>query len=157
MPPAAARPAQLDLTVSYQRIDGFGASSAWTASNMSDALADQFFSPDTGIGLSLLRVQIKPDGTTAELATAKKAAARGAKVWAAPWSPPADWKDNGTTTNGGLAAGRAPPGLGEPAGGVRASMAAQGVPLVAISAQNEPNYLPADAGTTLPATRPRSW
>src|SRR3954465_15984763 len=66
-PPPPAGPAAIDLTQTYQRIDGFGASSAWTAANISDALADQFFSADTGIGLSLLRVQIKPDGTTAEL------------------------------------------------------------------------------------------
>src|SRR3954471_24257 len=109
-PPPPPGPAAVDLTQTYQRIDGFGASSAWTATNISDALADQFFSPDAGIGLSLLRVQIKPDGTTAELATAKKAVARGAKVWAArgaarwgrpPGPPPAEWKDNGATTNGG--------------------------------------------------------
>jgi O-glycosyl hydrolase len=80
-------PVVVDLTTHYQQIDGFGASSAWTAPNLSDAMADQFYSPDTGIGLSLLRIQIKPDGTTAELGTAKKAVARGVKVWASPWSP----------------------------------------------------------------------
>ncbi|HEY5321408.1 MAG TPA: hypothetical protein VIK58_01200, partial [Caldimonas sp.] len=53
IPPQPPGPAQVDLTLSYQRIDGFGASSAWTANNLSDTLADQFFSPDVGIGLSL--------------------------------------------------------------------------------------------------------
>src|SRR5215203_4756247 len=81
-PPLPPAPVEIDLTQAYQRIDGFGASSAWTAGNISDALADQFFSPELGIGLSLLRVQIKPAGNTGELATARKAAARGAKVWA---------------------------------------------------------------------------
>ena len=81
-PPPPPGPVEVDLTQAYQRIDGFGASSAWTAGNISDALADQFFSPELGIGLSLLRVQIKPAGNTAELGTARKAAARGAKVWA---------------------------------------------------------------------------
>ena len=38
LPPSG--PAQLDLTVSYQRIDGFGASSAWTAGNINDTLAE---------------------------------------------------------------------------------------------------------------------
>src|SRR6185503_20447043 len=70
VPPQPPEPAELDLAVTYPRIDGFGASSAWTANNISDALADQFFSPDTGIGLSLLRIQIKPTGTTAEMGTA---------------------------------------------------------------------------------------
>src|SRR5262245_26351076 len=100
-PPEPPPPAQLDLAVTYQHIDGFGASSAWTANSLSDAAADQFFSVDTGIGLSLLRIQIKPEGNTLELATAQKAVARGAKVWAAPWSPPGEWKDNGSAKNGG--------------------------------------------------------
>jgi len=135
-----APPVVVDLTAHAQRIDGFGASSAWTAPNLSDALADQFFSPDTGIGLSLLRIQIKPDGTTTELATAKKAVARGAKVWAAPWSPPGAWKDNGTTINGGTLLDEHRQDWANSLAAFAASMAGQGVPLVAISAQNEPNY-----------------
>jgi glucuronoarabinoxylan endo-1,4-beta-xylanase len=140
VPPQPPGPAQIDLAVTHQRIDGFGASSAWTASNLSDTLADQFFSPDTGIGLSLLRVQIKPDGTTTELATAKKAAARGAKVWGAPWSPPAEWKDNGMTTNGGSLLDDHRQDWANRLAAFATSMAAEGIPLVAISAQNEPNY-----------------
>jgi glucuronoarabinoxylan endo-1,4-beta-xylanase len=140
VPPGPPGPVAVDLTQAYQRIDGFGASSAWTAGNISDALADQFFSPEIGIGLSLLRVQIKPAGNTTELGTARKAAARGAKVWAAPWSPPAEWKDNGSTTNGGslLDAHRAD--WANRLATFASSMAAEGIPLVAISAQNEPNY-----------------
>jgi glucuronoarabinoxylan endo-1,4-beta-xylanase len=139
-PPQPPGPVEVDLTQSFQRIDGFGASSAWTATNISDALADQFFSPELGIGLSLLRVQIKPAGNTAELGTARKAAARGAKVWGAPWSPPAEWKDNGSTINGGslLDAHRAD--WANRLAAFASSMAAEGIPLVAISAQNEPNY-----------------
>jgi len=139
-PPEPAGRVNVDLGQTFQRIDGFGASSAWTAANLSDALADQFFSPDVGIGLSLLRVQIKPDGTTAELATAKKAVARGAKVWAAPWSPPAEWKTNGSTTNGGSLLDDNRQDWANRLASFASSMAAQGVPLIAISAQNEPNY-----------------
>jgi glucuronoarabinoxylan endo-1,4-beta-xylanase len=135
-----AAPVAVDLTTHYQRIDGFGASSAWTASNMSDTMADQFFSADTGIGLSLLRIQIKPNGVTAELATAQKAVARGAKVWAAPWSPPAAWKDNGMTTNGGSLLDEHRQDWANSLASFAASMAAQGIPLLAISAQYEPNY-----------------
>jgi glucuronoarabinoxylan endo-1,4-beta-xylanase len=140
VPPQPPGPAQIDLGQTHQRIDGFGASSAWTAGNMPDALADLFYSTDTGIGLSLLRVQIKPDGTTAELATAKKAVARGAKVWAAPWSPPAEWKSNGMTANGGSLLDANRQDWANRLAGFATSMAAQGIPLVAISAQNEPNY-----------------
>jgi glucuronoarabinoxylan endo-1,4-beta-xylanase len=140
VPPPPPGPAQLELTVTYQRIDGFGASSAWTASNLSDALADQFFSPTTGIGLSLLRVQIKPEGITTELQTAKKAVARGAKVWAAPWSPPGEWKDNGKTTDGGTLLDEHRQDWADRLATFATNMAAEGVPLLAISAQNEPNY-----------------
>src|SRR5512138_1973562 len=62
-----------DVTISWsdtkQTIDGFGASSAWFGSNISDDVARQLFDPKTGIGLSLLRVQvglpsdIQSDGT----------------------------------------------------------------------------------------------
>jgi glucuronoarabinoxylan endo-1,4-beta-xylanase len=135
------QPVAVDLTTRYQRIDGFGASSAWTAPNLSDALADQFFSPDTGIGLSLLRIQIKPDGTTAELRTAQKAVARGVKVWASPWSPPVAWKTGADTC--GYAGSLIDANRQDWANSLAAfasNMAAQGVPLMAISAQNEPNY-----------------
>lgn len=133
-------PVDIDLTQAYQRIDGFGASSAWTATDISDALADQLFSTETGIGLSLLRVQIKPDGTTAELATAMKAVARGAKVWGAPWSPPGEWKDNGTTIDGGSLLDAYRGDWANRLATFASSMAARGVPLAALSVQNEPNY-----------------
>jgi len=65
-------------------------------------MADQFFSESKGIGLSLFRLGIKPDGTSwGPLADAKKAADRGASVWAAPWTPPANCKSNNSLTNGG--------------------------------------------------------
>jgi glucuronoarabinoxylan endo-1,4-beta-xylanase len=130
---------QVALTNQHQVITGFGASSAWTAPSLTDAEAEQFFSPETGIGLSLLRVRIAPDLTT-ELATAQSAAARGVSVWAAPWSPPAEFKDNNSTSNGGsLLAADAPAWASQLAGFV-ANMAAAGVPLAALSAQNEPNF-----------------
>jgi glucuronoarabinoxylan endo-1,4-beta-xylanase len=140
MPPPPPGPVAIDLALTHQHIDGFGASSAWTAANISDTLADQFFSTETGIGLSLLRIQIRPDGNTSELRTAQKAVARGVKVWAAPWSPPAEWKDNGMTTNGGSLLDAHRQDWANRLATFASTMAAQGVPLTAISAQNEPNY-----------------
>ena len=109
------------------------------------------FSPsDTGIGLSLLRVQIKPERQPRRSsATAQKAVARGAKVWAAPWSPPAEWKRTTTmTTNGGSLLPEHRQDWADRLATFAASMASQGIPLVAISAQNEPNYAHGDDGTT---------
>ncbi len=123
-----------------QVIDGFGASSAWNPTTFSDALSDQFFSPTNGIGLSLLRVRIAPDGTTVETGTARKAIARGAKVWATPWSPPAAWKSNNDTSNGGTLLPERRADWAARLADFAVNMQAAGVPILAISAQNEPNY-----------------
>jgi glucuronoarabinoxylan endo-1,4-beta-xylanase len=149
LPPIGPVPAEIDVGRPLQAIDGFGASSAWTANNISDALADQLFSVETGIGLSLLRVQIKPTGVTNELATAQKAAARGAKVWAAPWSPPAEWKSNGNVRNGGSLLPQHRQDWADRLATFAKSMADVGVPLVALSAQNEPDFDTPDWETCL--------
>ena len=44
-------------------MDGFGASDAWHGA-LTTAQADLYFSPTSGIGLSLLRMGIGPDGGT---------------------------------------------------------------------------------------------
>jgi len=100
--PASASDVVLNLTQFEQTMDGFGVCNAYQSAALSDAMADQFFSESKGIGLSLFRLGIKPDGTSwGPLADAKKAADRGASVWAAPWTPPADCKSNNSLTNGG--------------------------------------------------------
>ncbi|HEY2405837.1 MAG TPA: hypothetical protein VGI10_07535 [Polyangiaceae bacterium] len=131
----------------HQHISGFGASSAWTAQTMDDATADLLFSVDSGVGLSLLRVRIVPDGTTWELATAQQAVARGASVWATPWSPAATFKSNDNVNFGGKL-------LPEDADAWAASLANfvvtmknQGVNLLALSAQNEPTTGSSDGAT----------
>ncbi len=135
--------AALDFSVRHQHISGFGASSAWTLPAASDDLADQFFSMDRGIGLSLLRIRITPDGGTDEFVTAQKAVARGASVWAAPWSPPGDWK-TGTNAQNPLWGGHLlPEHYADWAAKLAAFVAdleSRGVPLLYLSAQNEPNW-----------------
>ncbi len=138
-PPVSAAAASIDLSSPQQTIEGFGASSAWTTPTMDDAHADQFFTT-LGLGLTLLRVRITPDGTTDELATAQQAVARGVAVWAAPWSPPAAWKSNGSLNQGGQLL---PAYLGAWADRLASfvkTMADAGVPLMALSAQNEPGF-----------------
>jgi glucuronoarabinoxylan endo-1,4-beta-xylanase len=139
----------------HQRIDGFGASSAWDG-NWTSAQADMFFSTNSGtgvsldgttnfsfngIGLSLLRSRIVPGGTTVENSIMQMAQALGAKVWSTPWSPAAQFKSNGNVDGGGF--------VGTPANyqayanqqaGYVAGMKSQyGVNLYAISVQNEPD------------------
>lgn len=103
-------------TDARQMIDGFGGSCAYFYAGFSTKLADFFFTKD-GIDLSLLRIQVVPSAEdcasyfgksggscvalpsaatilTGELAIAKQAVARGVRVCAAPWSPPAAMKSN---------------------------------------------------------------
>jgi glucuronoarabinoxylan endo-1,4-beta-xylanase len=152
----AATPIVVDRAARRQSITGFGASSAWTGGSITPEVADQLFSPETGFGLSLLRMHIAPDGTTTETETARLAVERGVKVWAAPWSPPGEWKTSGTDTNGGsLLPDYYQPWADRLANFVEAEANA-GVPLMGLSAQNEPNwtatwetctYAPADLNT----------
>jgi glucuronoarabinoxylan endo-1,4-beta-xylanase len=151
----AATNCVVDWNDVHQRIDGFGASSAWNSA-MSAAQADLLFSTNNGIvytdnlgqrstnngiGLSLLRTRIAPGGTSVETNIMKLAVARGASVWSSPWSPDVQFKSNGNVNGGGF--------LGTPANdqayasqlaGYAARMKSQsGVSLVALSIQNEPD------------------
>src|SRR6185436_9512714 len=76
-----------------QRIDGFGASSAWRSTWNSTA-ANVYFSTNTGIGLSLLRTRIAPGATSVEYNIMQLARDRGARVWSAPWTPATPFKSN---------------------------------------------------------------
>ncbi len=134
--------AVLNYTNTHQRIDGFGASSAWMSGTLSTADADLFFSTNTGAGMSFLRTRIAPDGTTWEGNIAQQAVARGARVWSTPWSPPAVYKDT-NSVNGGHFVGSAANYqayanlLAKYVAGVKSSY---GINLFALSLQNEPDY-----------------
>lgn len=104
----------VDWSKTRQRIDGFGASSAWE-STWTTNQADLVFStnPDVvysdsrgnqytnnGVGLSLLRSRIAPADsasasavpTTMETQIMQWAQARGTRVWSTPWTPPVGFK-----------------------------------------------------------------
>lgn len=114
-----------------QQIDGFGGSAADTTdpSGFSSTVSDFFFRSDTGIGLSILRLQIVPsksecdayfniangygfNGTcvtassgtilSGELTVAQQAQARGvSRFFATQWSPSGTYKSNGQYASGG--------------------------------------------------------
>jgi glucuronoarabinoxylan endo-1,4-beta-xylanase len=112
----------------HQRVDGFGASSAWNGS-WNTAEADLLFSTNTnisyqsgtynGVGLSLLRNHItyanttlpSDTPTTVETNIMLMAQARGARVWSTPWTPAAGFKstrdiyDSGVATGNGIDGG----------------------------------------------------
>src|SRR5215831_12035423 len=60
--PAFAQTCTVDWNDVHQRIDGFGASCAFSGRTWSLATATTFFSTNSGLGLSLLRNQIQPGG-----------------------------------------------------------------------------------------------
>src|SRR5512142_1882505 len=55
---AVAADVKISWSDTKQSIDGFGASSAWFGVNLSADITRQLFDPKTGIGLSLLRMQV---------------------------------------------------------------------------------------------------
>jgi O-glycosyl hydrolase len=158
----------LDVTVDWsateQTIEGFGASSAFFGYNITDEVADKLFDAKKGIGLSLLRTMIgvpddtqsdgseptdnaKPIATAPGLATAQQAIVRGAKVWATAWTAPPIWK----TTNNKKGSGE-----GYTTNKLKTEhyqdyakyladfvdlMTKEGVPLMALSPVNEPDYV----------------
>jgi glucuronoarabinoxylan endo-1,4-beta-xylanase len=126
----------VDVGTTYQKMSGFGASTAWS-STMSAADADLLWSTTTGAGLTLHRIHIDDaNGSTSELAIAKLAVAHGVTVWATPWTPPAADKSNNSTIMGTLTN---PSAFATYLKGFVATMKSNGVPIYAISAQNEPN------------------
>jgi glucuronoarabinoxylan endo-1,4-beta-xylanase len=157
-----ARPVTIQWSSVQQTIDGFGAASNETAfvQPLSDREMD-FFYTTSGLGFSLLRIRDYPSKAECEsdsavdvcvaipgatlLATDLKAAqmavARGARVWSSQWSPPSGMKANGDFMKGGALIGSA----GNYAALARLFsdfvkyMASQGVPLLALSPQNEPD------------------
>ena len=125
----------------HQPIEGFGAASAFEKdSGLTEAQADFFFTTN-GIGLTLLRTHIQTDGTTKEASFMKSAQARGAKIWSAPWSPPAAMKSNTNVNNGGFLLTNFYPAYANQLADYVVNLKQQhGINLYAISIQNEPNY-----------------
>jgi glucuronoarabinoxylan endo-1,4-beta-xylanase len=153
---AASYSCTVDWNTVFQRIDGFGASSAWR-STWTTTEADMLFSTNasgtalsfdgrtnfyyTGAGLSLLRTRIAPGGWTVESSIMEMAQARGALVWSTPWSPAANFKSNGGL-NGGSMVGNAAnyqAYANQLAGYVAGIQRTNQVNLYAISVQNEPD------------------
>lgn len=140
---AAAAPAVIDPSTRHQLIRGFGGVVGWRPPFTAEDV-DTLFGHERAdqLGLTLYRVRIAPDGNwTDETANAQKAAAYGAAIIATPWSPPAAMKTTNNVVGGSLKP--------ESYGAYRdylnrfvAHLRTQGVPLYAISLQNEPDWDP---------------
>ncbi len=132
----------VDLATQFQRISGFGGMNQprWIPDLTPEQSLTAFGDGLTQLGLSLLRISVPqdPDDFAGEVATAQRAIALGARVFASPWTPPPELKSNDDIASGEL--------LVENYGAYanhllsyRDFMAANGVRLEAISIQNEPD------------------
>ena len=165
MGPQTSGTCTVDWNDVHQRIDGFGASSAWNGT-WTTSEADLLFSTNNnviytdntgntttnnGIGLSLLRNRIAPASSTSPAAVPatvetyimQLAQARGARVWSTPWTPAPGFKDSGVANGGNyLGIGDNAANLayaGQLANYVASMKNTYGVNIYAISVQNEPD------------------
>jgi glucuronoarabinoxylan endo-1,4-beta-xylanase len=145
-----------------QLIRGFGCATVFAPPNTSPLTSEEFdriFGSGNGqVGLNFLRIRVASDDAwrATELANAKAAIQRGAKVFATPWSPPARMKTNNNIIKGKLipdSAANYAKYLNDFAG----YMAANGAPLYAISVQNEPDWEPDYESCVWTATEMRDF
>jgi hypothetical protein len=158
-----AQPGDVTVTISslQQRISGFGVSSAW-AGDFRDPEndPDMLWSTTTGAGLTLHRIRIG-GGTTSETRIAQRAVEYGVRVWATPWEVnEADTDRPMCPTNDPC---DPPPKLTNPEDWVNrlvdfvTTMEEAGVPVYAISAENEPDSGGMNHTVSFTATELAEW
>ena len=154
-----------DVTVSLsslqQNISGFGVSSAWAGSYANASDPDYLWSTTKGAGLTLLRIRYG-DGLT----IAKSAAQNGVTVWMTPWGTGTNGATGGsyttTQTNPNGCTGSMPV-LTNPTGLASALVTwvqnakTQGVPIYAVSAENEPDSCGINSTTSYSAAQLAAW
>jgi glucuronoarabinoxylan endo-1,4-beta-xylanase len=154
-----------DVTVNLsglqQKITGFGVSTAWAGSYRNTSDADYLWSTTKGAGLTLLRIRYG-DG----LAIAKSAAAAGVTVWMTPWGTGTNGATGGsyTTTqsnpsgcNGSFPVLTNPTGLASALVTWVQNAKTQGIPIYAVSAENEPDSCGINSTTVYSAAQLAAW
>jgi glucuronoarabinoxylan endo-1,4-beta-xylanase len=157
-------PITVNWAATQQTIDGFGAASGGNVPTLTAAQMD-FFYTDAGIHLKFIRLDIYPDladcnanegsghcvnvssGATlaaADLANAQAAVVRGALVWASEWSPPGSMKSNRNFLTGGAMENGTGNANFTALAAIQVSFVnlmtgTYGIPIYAISVQNEPD------------------
>jgi len=151
----------VNLASQQQKITGFGVSSAWAGSYRNASDADYLWSTTKGAGMSLLRIRYG-DG----LAIAKSAASYGVTVWMTPWgmgnngSPGGPFTTMQTNPNGCTGSF---PVLSDPQGWANQlstyvqNAKTQGVPLYAVSAENEPDSCGINQTSSYSAAQLATW
>lgn len=143
--PVPPTQATIDGGVIHQTIDGFGAGAVFLDAGLdplTDANMDALYGTGPNqIGLTILRLRIAPDGNwTDQILDGQKAKQRGAKILAAPWTPPASMKDNDSLVNGGSVIPSQYPNLVAYFNTFTDTMASSGAKVDVLSIQNEPDF-----------------
>ncbi len=151
----------VNLSSTQQKISGFGVSSAWAGSYRNTSDADYLWSTTKGAGLSLLRIRYG-DGLT----IAKSAASYGVTVWMTPWGTGTNGATGGsfttTQTNPNGCTGSMPvlsdaTGLANALSTWVQNAKTQGVPIYAVSAENEPDSCGINSTTSYSAAQLAAW
>lgn len=126
-----------------QVIQGFGCATVFrppTSSLTNEEMDRLFGRADKQVGLNILRIRVATDSwwRSIELANAKGAIQRNAKVIATPWSPPASMKVGNSLVGGSLIPDSAT-AYAKYLDAFAVYMEDNGAPLYAISIQNEPD------------------
>ena len=134
--------AVINLDNTHQIIRGFGAANIlpWRPDMTNDQISTAFGIGDGQIGFTILRLRVPVDQNefSINVPTAKLAYSMGVTIIASPWSPPTWMKSNDTTVGGRLN----DTSYASYAAHLKSFvdyMAGNGVPLYAISVQNEPD------------------
>ncbi|QNA44207.1 glycoside hydrolase [Lacibacter sediminis] len=145
-----------------QVIQGFGCATVFAPPNTSALTSEEFdrlFGSANGqVGLNTLRIRIATDDAwrAIELNYAKMAIQRGAKVFASPWSPPANMKTNNSLIKGKLLPDSAA-AYAKYLNDFAVYMANNGAPLYGVSVQNEPDWEPSYEGCVWTAIEMRDF
>ncbi len=141
---------QIDVDSLHQYIRGFGAANivGWRPDMTDSEITTAFGTGDGQLGFTILRLRIQPDSTQWNLnvSTAKKAYDIGAIIVASPWNPPSDMLE---TVNGQQRLRHDMYSeYAKHLNDFYNYMERNGVPIYAISVQNEPDYAQTWTGWT---------
>src|SRR5579863_9559839 len=104
--PSIAGAVNVDVAARFQRISGFGGASipGFIPDLTSSQVDTAFGTGDGQIGMTILRIRIPPNEADflLEVPTAARAVLWGAKLFATPWTPPANEKSNDDVVGGTL-------------------------------------------------------
>jgi glucuronoarabinoxylan endo-1,4-beta-xylanase len=144
---ASAAAANINPAAPKQTIKGFGAMvhAAWIGDLTAAQRTTAFSTGEGQLGFSVLRIPVNETQSAwgNELATAKRAVELGATVFASPWNPPAGMTEtftHGSQTNAKRLKASSYAAYAKYLDDFTTYLRNNGVPLYAISVQNEPDY-----------------